>query len=135
MMEISKHDIQDAADVKNLLDAFYSRVLKDEVIGYIFTDIAKIDLPTHMPVLYAFWETILFGVANYRGNPILKHIELHKKEPLTDAHFDRWISLFFETIDELFEGKTADLAKEKAKAMRFLMQHKIKASEGAGFIQ
>jgi len=134
-MEIEKQDIQNAEDIKHLLDTFYAKVLKDDVIGYIFTDVAQISLEIHMPVLYAFWETILFGVANYRGNPILKHIELNKKEPLTDLHFERWISLFFETIDELFEGKTADLAKEKAKAMRFLMQHKIKASEGAGFIQ
>jgi len=134
-MEIEKQDIQNADDIKHLLDTFYAKVLKDDVIGYIFTDVAQISLEIHMPVLYAFWETILFGVANYRGNPILKHIELNKKEPLTDLHFERWISLFFETIDELFEGKTADLAKEKAKAMRFLMQHKIKASEGAGFIQ
>ena len=134
-MEIEKQDIQNAEDIKHLLDTFYAKVLKDDVIGYIFTDVAHIELEVHMPVLYAFWETVLFGVANYRGNPILKHIELNKKEPLTDLHFERWISLFFETIDELFEGKTADLAKEKAKAMRFLMQHKIKASEGAGFIQ
>jgi hemoglobin len=54
---------------------------------------------------------------------------------LTDAHFARWKKLFFETIDELFEGKTADMAKEKTNALQFLMQHKIKMSESSGFIQ
>jgi hemoglobin len=66
---------------------------------------------------------------------MLKHIELNKKEPLTDAHFTQWKKLFFETIDELFEGKIADMAKEKTNSMQFLMQHKIKMSESAGFIQ
>lgn len=130
-----KTDIRDLDDIKRLLDTFYQKVLKDEIIGYIFTDVAKIDLPTHMPVLYAFWESVLFGVASYQGNAILKHIELDRKEKLTDMHFDRWKQLFFQTIDDLFEGKIADLAKEKANAMQLLMQYKISRSGQPGFIQ
>ena len=130
-----KEDIQNLNDIKLLLDTFYQRVLKDTTIGYIFTDVAKIDLSTHMPVLYAFWESVLFGVASYKGNAILKHIELNRKETLTDEHFNRWKQLFFETIDELFEGKVAVLAKEKATAMQLLMQYKIAQSEKPGFIQ
>ena len=72
---------------------------------------------------------------SYKGNPVLKHIELDKKEPLTDAHFAQWKKLFFETIDELFEGKKAAFAKEKATAMEFLMKMKIDASRKPGFIQ
>lgn len=130
-----KTDIAGFDDVKILLDTFYNKILKDDTIGYIFNDVAKINLETHMPHLYAFWDTVLFGTANYKGNPILKHIELDKKEPLTDNHFTQWKKLFFETIDELFEGKKADLAKEKATAMEFLMKMKIDASRKPGFIQ
>lgn len=92
-------------------------------------------METHMPVLYSFWESVLFGVASYQGNAVMKHVELNKKEALTDEHFNQWKKLFFETIDELFEGKIAELAKEKANAMQFLMQYKIKQSETPGFIQ
>ncbi len=123
-----KPDIQTREDIIILLDAFYSKVLKDETIGYIFNDVAKIHLETHMPVLYSFWESVLLGVASYKGNAMLKHIELNKKEPLTDIHFIQWKKLFFETIDELFEGKIADMAKEKTDSLQFLMQHKIKTS-------
>jgi hemoglobin len=109
--------------------------LKDDCIGYIFTDIAKMNLETHMPILCSFWESILFGTAQYEGNPMIKHIELDKKETLTSLHFDRWKQLFYETIDELFEGEKATLAKEKATAMEFLIKMKIDASRKPGFIQ
>ena len=130
-----KPDIQNSHDIKLLLDTFYSKVLKDETIGYIFNEVAKINVIHHMPILYSFWESVLLGMATYKGNAMLKHIELNKKEPLTDAHFAQWKKLFFETIDELFEGKIADMAKEKTNALQFLMQHKIKLSETPGFIQ
>lgn len=130
-----KTDITNTADIALLLMHFYDKVLKDDCIGYIFTDIAKMNLETHMPILCSFWESILFGTAQYKGNPIIKHIELDKKEPLTSLHFDRWKRLFFETIDELFEGEKASLAKEKATAMEFLIKMKIDASRKPGFIQ
>ncbi len=128
-------DITSPADIKLLLDTFYAKVLKDHTIGYIFNDVIQINMETHMPRLYSFWESILFGSANYKGNPILKHIEIDKKEPLTDIHFAQWKMLFFETIDELFEGKKALLAKEKASALEFLIKMKIVASRKPGFIQ
>lgn len=130
-----KADIANANDLKLLLDTFYRKVLEDPTIAYIFTEVAKINLESHMPHLYAFWETVLFGTANYKGNPILKHIELDKKEALTEAHFTQWKKLFFETIDELFVGEKANLAKEKANAMEFLMKMKIADSRKPGFIQ
>lgn len=132
---IPKPDITTFDDVKLLLDTFYKKVLKDDIIGYIFLDVAKINMETHMPHLYAFWDMVLFGTANYKRNPILKHIELDKKEPLTDIHFAQWKKLFFETIDELFLGKKADLAKEKASVMEFLMKMKIADSHKKGFVQ
>ena len=128
-------DIKNINDIKILLDTFYTKVLKDEVIGYIFTDIAKLNVEKHMPILYAFWDSVIFGTANYKGNAMLTHIELNKKEALTDAHFDRWQMLYFETVDELFVGEKANLAKDRVKAMRFLMQMKIENSNNPNFIQ
>lgn len=128
-------DIKNINDIKILLDTFYTKVLKDEVIGYIFTDIAKLNVEKHMPILYAFWDSVIFDTANYKGNAMLTHIELNKKEALTDAHFDRSQMLYFETVDELFVGEKANLAKDRVKAMRFLMQMKIENSNNPNFIQ
>lgn len=130
-----KKDIQQREDIVLLLDTFYRKVLADDTIGYIFTDIAKIDISHHMPILYDFWSSVLLGEASYRGNPILTHISLHKKVPLEDLHFERWQSLYEETVHELFEGVVAQQAIDKVKQMRFLMQMKIKDASHQGFIQ
>ena len=114
----TKPDIATPADVKTLIDAFYAKVQADDVIGYIFNDIAKVDWPRHLPVMYAFWEFLLLGNPDgYRGNPIQKHFDLHQKHPLKAAHFDRWVELFHATVDELFAGSTADNAKFRAFAI------------------
>ena len=57
-----------------------------------------------------------------------KHIELNDKEPLISEHFNRWLNIFFQTIDENFAGEKADLAKYRAKAIANTMFMKV--SEG-----
>ena len=110
-----KPDIAHSADIRALIDRFYDHVKKDEVIGFIFNDIAQVDWPKHLPVMYAFWEFLLLDKPDaYRGNPIQKHLDLHQKIPLQAEHFDRWLSLFQSTVDELFEGPKADDAKFRA---------------------
>ncbi len=112
------HDITNASDIKTLIDHFYGKVQQDDVIGYIFNDIAQVNWPAHLPVMYAFWEFLLLGSPDaYRGNPIQKHFDLHQKHPLTVAHFDRWVSLFQSSVDDLFAGPTAEAAKFKGYAI------------------
>ncbi len=117
-MATAKPDIATPADVKTLVDSFYAKVREDEVIGYIFNEIAQVDWPQHLPVMYAFWDFLLLGSPDaYRGNPIHKHLELHLKHPLKAAHFDRWVALFQAAVDELFAGPVADNAKFRAWAI------------------
>ena len=71
-------DIQNINDIEQLVNAFYDEVKASEVIGYIFNDIANVDWQEHLPRMYAFWDTILFGKENFKGNPMLKHILLHR---------------------------------------------------------
>lgn len=122
---MNKKDIQNREDIEILVNSFYEKVLSDDVIGYIFTDIAKIDLAKHMPVMYDFWETTLFHLGAYKGNPIQVHQNLNAKTPLTKTHFERWITLFNLTIDELFAGEKAELAKTRARSIATVMQIKI----------
>ncbi len=107
-------DITDRADCERLVRAFYERALVDPIIGWIFTDIAKLDVEAHVPEIASFWETILLGAQTYRGGAFRPHAELHMKVPLRSGHFERWLVLWRETVDSLFEGPRAELAKSHA---------------------
>ncbi len=113
-----RHDITLPADVKLLIDTFYGKVQADDLLGPIFNDIAHVDWPKHLPVMYGFWEFLLLDNADgYRGNPIQKHFELHEKHALKGEYFDRWLTLFQGTVDELFAGPKAEDAKFRAYAI------------------
>ncbi|MBX7054487.1 MAG: group III truncated hemoglobin [Pyrinomonadaceae bacterium] len=113
-------DIEDRNDIDRLMLRFYSRVMADDLIGYIFTDVAKLDLDRHLPVIGDFWETIIFqtGVYTRHGrNPLQVHGELNEKEPLLPEHFRRWLEIFTQITDELFAGEKADFIKVRAAAI------------------
>lgn len=114
MADETRHDIETRADCEQLVRAFYGRALIDPIIGFLFTDVAKLDLEAHIPRITNFWETILLGARSYGGGAFRPHIELHFKVPLTRGHFDRWLYLWTMTVDELFAGERAELAKSHA---------------------
>ena len=103
-------DIQNDHDIKTFVHAFYSKVEKDERLGYIFNDHAKVDWEEHLPNMVDFWSNILFRTGHYKGRPFRQHLPL----PIKKEDFGRWLGLFEETIDEHFEGRKADYAKEMA---------------------
>lgn len=112
------HDIALPADIKLLIDTFYVKVQSDELLGPVFNDVAQVDWPRHLPVMYAFWEFLLLGQSDgYRGNPIQKHFDLHQKHRLKAEYFDRWVEIFQATVDELFTGPKAEDAKFRAFAI------------------
>lgn len=113
-------DIENRQDIDLLMERFYSKALGDDVIGYIFTDVAKLDLAHHLPIIGDFWETIVFqtGVyAKHGRNPLQVHGELNLKTPLELDHFKRWLELFDATVDESFAGERADFMKLRARAI------------------
>jgi hemoglobin len=118
-------DLFSREDVVLLVDTFYDKVVQDETIGYIFNDVAQVDWELHKPKMYDFWETSLFHRMKYTGNPMRVHKHLDQKEKLSPAHFDRWIALFHETVDELFRGEYAELAKQRADSIAGIMSLKI----------
>jgi hemoglobin len=104
-------DIQDRGDCERLVRAFYGKAMDDELIGWIFTDVAHLDLEEHVPVVTSFWETVLLGNQSYFGGAFGVHAKLHEKAGLRQAHFKRWLVLWCETVDELFDGERAAMAK------------------------
>ena len=81
-----KADILNREGIKMLVDSFYKKVLKDDIIGFIFTDTVEFIWEKHIPIMYDFWDSMLFHTAFYKGNPMLKHIALNKKIELTDGY-------------------------------------------------
>lgn len=120
-----KKDISDREDLLKLLTLFYDKLLADKSISYLFTDVAKIDLHHHLDILVNFWDSVLFQNDVYRKNAMQPHLILHQKSPLQKQHFETWLGYFNETVDELFEGEKAFLAKERALSIATVMQIKI----------
>src|SRR4051812_958598 len=88
--------------------------MTDPMIGFLFTDVAKLDLEEHVPVITSFWETMLLGTRTYGGGAFAPHASLHRKAGLRGPHFDRWLVLWSQTVDELFAGERAEEAKAHA---------------------
>jgi hemoglobin len=106
-----RSDIETRADCETLVRAFYGKALTDPVIGFIFTDVAHLDLEEHVPVITSFWETILLGAGSYVGGAFAPHAALNAKVPLRSGHFERWVTLWCATVDEVFCGPRAEQAK------------------------
>jgi hemoglobin len=121
-----KKDIQTRDDIVLLVNTFYPKVRKDKLLGPIFNEIIK-DWETHLELLTDFWETNLFFVKKYTGNPLAKHVEVDKyyDHTINELHFGTWINLWHQTIDSMFEGEVAQLAKNRARNMSTFMNMEI----------
>jgi hemoglobin len=120
-----KADISSRADIEKLVLQFYEAVKADKTIGFIFTDVVHMNWEKHIPVIVDFWETILLDNPVYTKNAMEVHYDLNKKFPLQKEHFTSWVYLFTTTVDDLFEGKIADLAKARAKSIAAIMLFKM----------
>ncbi len=120
-----KNDIKNRADIEKLIDAFYEKVAKDIYIGYFFNDVAQVDWEHHLPQMYNFWESLLFGKKLYSGNPMRKHLDLHQQSKMTVAQFDHWLKLFYSTIDELFVGENCIRLKDYAKTIKENLSNRV----------
>jgi hemoglobin len=126
-----RHDIETRAACERLVRVFYSRALEDPVIGFLFTDVARLDLEAHVPVIASFWETILLGARSYGGGAFRPHAALHARAPLREGHFARWLVLWRTTVDELFAGERAELAKAHAERVAQAFHARLQAHPSA----
>lgn len=122
---MEKHDIASRQDIELLINQFYSRVRQDDVLGIIFNEVVQMDWPHHIPLIVDFWETILLDADKYHQNAMTPHFAINQVYPLQKQHFDRWVQLFIETLDDNFEGQTVKLAKTRAKGIAGIMQIKM----------
>jgi hemoglobin len=135
MNEIPLRTIESRDEVRELVHKFYGRIRQDELLGPIFNGhISEAKWPLHLEMLTDFWESNLFGVRKFTGRPLQKHLQVDRNMHYTisQEHFGRWLQLWFSTIDSLFEGDRAGMAKELARRIghaQFMMMWNQKPEE------
>jgi hemoglobin len=127
------HDITGRADIERLVNAFYDRIRKDDLLGFIFNDVAKTDWGAHLPKMYAFWETMIFRSGGFVGNPLAAHARLVPLTEMGRLQFDRWLAVFTATVDELFAGEYAERIKNAGADMANVIHAKINGVEQARY--
>lgn len=129
----TKHDIRNREDVSRLVNTFYAKIRVDETLGPIFNAIVT-DWDVHLSRLTDFWESQLFLKRTYLGNPLAvhQHVDSVTEGGINPLHFGLWLNLWFETLDELYEGEVVAIAKNRARKMSTMLTLKIFAGRQAG---
>ena len=95
-----------------LVDAFYAKVRRDEILAPIFERAIEPDAwPVHLAKMYDFWSSVMLTTGRYKGNPLAVHTRLDGIEP---GMFARWLALFRATAEELFPAELAASFREKS---------------------
>ena len=116
-----RNDIATIEDIELLVDSFYGKIRIDALLGDIFNRVIKDRWPEHLQKMYRFWQTVLLGEHTYYGSPFPPHAQL----PVEQKHFNAWLHLWHETIDEHFTGTKADEAKWRGDKMAVMFLSKI----------
>lgn len=111
-------DLKTRADIVRLVDEFYDKVQQSGIIAHHFS---HVDWPTHKPIMYSFWSSMILGEQTYKRNPFEKHMPLG----LGQDDFNEWLRLFKLTVDELFEGRNASEVKQRAETIAGVWQFKL----------
>ncbi|MFY7670939.1 group III truncated hemoglobin [Tenacibaculum sp. MEBiC06402] len=125
---MNRKQIESRDDVFLLVNSFYNKIKIDEVIGDFFTKtIPENEWDEHIQKLTDFWETNLFFVRKFKGNPMKAHkdVDTNFNYAIQQEHFGRWLQLWFSTVDEYFHGDKANQAKERARNIASMLFFKI----------
>lgn len=103
-------------NITTMVHAFYIKVVKDETVGPFFIaklgdDMRNEHWVPHLELLVNFWASIALGDTSYRGNPFMPHTQLGELKRET---FEAWLTLFGETLDEIYMPSIAAQFKERS---------------------
>ena len=118
-------DIQTPEEIYIVVDEFYKKLLADDTISYIFTDVVKIKLEEHLPILVTFWSQAILETGGYVNNLTQIHLDVNAKSYLSKELFDIWLNHFEAAINENFEGFNCERMKNQAHNLSTIMQIKI----------
>ncbi len=120
-----KNDIVNKKDLKQLVIRFYGKLREDKILGHFFNHVTPVNWNEHIKMMYGFWENVLFFTGDYSGDPMRKHVAIHKKHPFSLSDFTHWNKLFIETVDEMYKGENAEIIKQRAQSISTIMQIKL----------
>lgn len=118
-------DLDDREQIAEMVRRFYADVAQDDLLGPLFNEVAQVDWPEHLEKLTAFWCRALLSQPGYSGNPYRSHLSVHERSPFTAAHFERWLTLFYETLDLGWSGPRTDRAREFAGRVAYVHSQQI----------
>ena len=122
-------DIQTAEEIYLVVEKFYEKLLADDTISYIFTEVVKIKLEEHLPILVTFWSQAILGTGGYFNNLTQIHLDINAKSYLSKELFDIWLTHFEAAIDENFKGINCERMKNQAHNLSTILQIKIAQQE------
>jgi hemoglobin len=118
-------DLDTPEKIAEMVRRFYADVAQDDLLGPMFNEVARVDWSEHLPKLAAFWCRALLGVPGYQGNPFRAHLLVHAQREFTPAHFERWLTLFHETIELGWTGPNAQRARDLADNVARVHSHQL----------
>jgi len=118
-------DLDSPEEIDEMVRRFYADVAQDDLLGPMFNDVAMVDWAEHLTKLSAFWCRALLGINGYSGNPFHAHLLVHEKRSFTAAHFERWLSLFHETLELGWVGPNARRAADLADNVARVHSHQL----------
>ena len=124
-----KPDLDSRQNIEAFVELFYQGILADPQLAPIFLDVAAIDLAEHLPHIKDYWCKLLLGERGYRRHTMNIHRQLHHKQALQAADFERWLGLFVVTVDEHFSGERAERAKRVADSIAANMAKGLPAGD------
>lgn len=80
-----------------VVDAFYTKIEGDEVLGPIFESKVHGQWQPHLEKMYDFWTNVIHGATLYKGDPVQAHVRVGSIE---QRHFSRWLEVFEVTLHE-----------------------------------
>lgn len=118
-------DLDSADEIAEMVRRFYADVTQDDLLGPMFNDVAQVDWSEHLPKLAAFWRRALLGEPGYQGNPFRAHLLVHAQREFTPEHFERWLTLFHETLELGWTGPHTQRALDLADNVARVHSHQL----------
>ena len=123
--DLMKNDISNRQDLYLIVSEFYKKLLTNNEMVHFFEKFKEDKiLEKHLQILVDFWDNVLFHSGTYRQNAMRPHIELHQEKPFSEKHFEIWLQLFNQSIDEHFEGENTNIIKNRALSIAAVMRIK-----------
>lgn len=104
--------------IRQLVETFYDRVLRDPELGPIFHRALSGRWSEHLAIMVDFWSSIALRTGRYQGKPQAAHMSM----ALTPELFSRWLELFEATAREICEPDVAEFFLDRARRIADSLQ-------------